>query len=183
MVNISDFMRQDHKRLDVILKDFDSVFRFAEFKIGLQRHIVREEEILFPLFEEKTGINPVRNSCGVLDPAGIIFKAATHAVSPVREISLTGQAAGIISNGIKNEGPTEVMRAEHREIKGFLERIHDNISDKEAKKGLIEVLTAHNEKEETILYPWIEKSLTKEESETAFQKMESLPPEKYNKSR
>lgn len=29
---------------------------FKEFKIGLQRHIVWEEELLFPLWEEKTGM-------------------------------------------------------------------------------------------------------------------------------
>ncbi len=30
---------------------------FKEFKRGLERHIVWEEEILFPLFESKTGIH------------------------------------------------------------------------------------------------------------------------------
>ncbi len=34
----------------------DSKEAFKEFKIGLQQHIVWEEELLFPMWEEKTGM-------------------------------------------------------------------------------------------------------------------------------
>jgi iron-sulfur cluster repair protein YtfE (RIC family) len=86
---ISIYYETDHDRLDDLFKNFQQLKRsdfskakqfFKEFKIGLQRHIIWEEEILFPLFEEKTGL--------------------------------------------KNGGPTEVMRLEHRQIKTHLETIH-----------------------------------------------------------
>lgn len=62
---ILEFFQKDHERLDRLFQQFQelkssSPFKaeevFREFKQGLQRHIVWEEEILFPVFEEKTGI-------------------------------------------------------------------------------------------------------------------------------
>ena len=62
---ITTFYEKDHDRLDELFKTFQTVKRsdfpkakeaFKEFKIGLQRHIVWEEELLFPIWEEKTGI-------------------------------------------------------------------------------------------------------------------------------
>lgn len=63
---ISAFFEQDHDRLDGLFKSFQSLKRsdfakakeaFKEFKFGLQRHIVWEEDLLFPLWEEKTGMS------------------------------------------------------------------------------------------------------------------------------
>jgi iron-sulfur cluster repair protein YtfE (RIC family) len=150
MKTILQFMGEDHDRLDAIFKEFSEAKRsdarraksfFHEFKTGLQRHIVWEEEILFPLFESKTGM--------------------------------------------ENDGPTAVMREEHKQIRGFLERIHENLqsdsaSTEDAENGLIGVLTDHNNKEEGILYPWIDQSVSEEEKAEVFAKIENLPPEKYS---
>jgi len=65
MQTIFDFMSKDHDRLDGIFKEFQKASHsgpaeakklFSEFSFGLKRHIVWEEEILFPLFEERTGM-------------------------------------------------------------------------------------------------------------------------------
>jgi regulator of cell morphogenesis and NO signaling len=62
---ITAFYEQDHDRLDELFKTFQQMKRsdflkakeaFKEFKYGLQRHIVWEEDILFPLWEKETGI-------------------------------------------------------------------------------------------------------------------------------
>ena len=62
---ITALYEKDHDRLDELFKTFQtskrSDFRkakeaFKEFKVGLQRHIVWEEELLFPMWEEKTGM-------------------------------------------------------------------------------------------------------------------------------
>lgn len=62
---ITAFYEKDHDRLDELFKTFQAVKRsdfakakdaFKEFKLGLQRHIVWEEELLFPMWEEKTGM-------------------------------------------------------------------------------------------------------------------------------
>lgn len=62
---ITAFYAEDHDRLDELFKIFQASKRsnfvkakeaFKEFKVGLQRHIVWEEELLFPMWEEKTGM-------------------------------------------------------------------------------------------------------------------------------
>lgn len=64
MQTINEHYTQDHERLDELfyqfqkLKSADPVRaknHFAEFKSGLEQHIVWEEEILFPSFETKFG--------------------------------------------------------------------------------------------------------------------------------
>lgn len=148
-MNIFEFMAKDHDRLDKIFVDFRGQKEienarplFHEFKTGLQRHIIWEEDILFPIFESKTGMY--------------------------------------------DAGPTAVMRMEHRQIKDYLERIHTKVRNAEKgieglASGLVAVLTDHNNKEENILYPWIDQSLTEKELKEVFTKMENIPPERYNK--
>jgi iron-sulfur cluster repair protein YtfE (RIC family) len=62
---ITCFFQQDHERLDALFRQFQELKRsdsakaaeaFKEFKFGLQRHIVWEEELLFPRWEQATGI-------------------------------------------------------------------------------------------------------------------------------
>ncbi len=64
---LTDFFQTDHRRLDAIFDRFKDDIRvqkfeeaaatFREFRLGLTRHIKAEEEILFPVFEEKTGMH------------------------------------------------------------------------------------------------------------------------------
>jgi len=139
----------DHDRLDALFDEFARLRRsdfarakevFKEFKFGLQRHIIWEESILFPLFEQRTGMH--------------------------------------------QRGPTEVMRIEHRRIGDCLEAIHQKVkaqdpnSDRE-ELALLEALTVHNEKEETILYPALDRLLSDEEKTAAFEAMEKVPEEAY----
>ncbi|NOS79162.1 MAG: hemerythrin domain-containing protein [Nitrospira sp.] len=62
---ISTMFDEDHERLDALFKSFQTLKRtdfpkaksaFLEFKAGLQRHVVWEEDILFPLWERKSGM-------------------------------------------------------------------------------------------------------------------------------
>jgi len=64
-MTISAFMCEDHGRLDGLFHQFKTTKNkdlekakqfFSSFSRGLQRHIVWEEEILFPLLEERTGV-------------------------------------------------------------------------------------------------------------------------------
>ena len=63
---VSAFFEQDHDRLDEWFRTFQQLKRsdfakakdaFKEFEVGLQRHIVWEEDLLFPLWEEKTDMS------------------------------------------------------------------------------------------------------------------------------
>lgn len=134
---VFEFMAKDHDRLDGLFKEFqrfqnDDPARaknaFRSFHEGLFRHIVWEEELLFPLFESR--------------------------------MQLSG-------------GPTEVMRMEHGQIKGYVERI---LSDQEEDSGQVVewlemVLCGHNEKEENILYPWIDQSVPEKDRLSVLEKM------------
>ena len=145
MNEITPFMANDHDRLDGIFQQFQNVKTselkkaselFSDFRAGLERHIVWEEEILFPLFETRTGMH--------------------------------------------DTGPTAVMRMEHRQIKGYVELIQKSISAGDAKtdeleQGLVGVLTSHNNKEESILYPWIDNSISDEERRESLKKMKEIP--------
>ncbi len=60
--SINQHYTEDHQRLDDLFHEFRELKTtdrrrgeklFHEFKAGLERHIVWEEEILFPAFEEK----------------------------------------------------------------------------------------------------------------------------------
>lgn len=134
---IFEFMSRDHDRLDAIFKEClaapDAARAgdlFARFDAGLRAHIVWEEEMLFPPFEEKTGM--------------------------------------------RDSGPTAVMRMEHRQIKQLLQTIGEAVGERspaEAVSALIEVLTEHNEKEENILYPWLDESLSREEASTVLDRI------------
>ena len=146
---ISTYYEADHDRLDELFKSFQRLKRvdyaqakpyFREFKFGLQRHIIWEEEILFPLFEQKTGIT--------------------------------------------NGGPTFVMRQEHQLIGKHLEAIHDKVrvmdpDSDEDEQALLNVLFAHNQKEEQILYPMIDQAVRGDERVKVFETMHSLPEERY----
>lgn len=62
---IYSFFQADHQRLDTLYKSFKQSFEkdlvaakqfFKDFKEGLFRHIEWEEDLLFPVFEMKTGM-------------------------------------------------------------------------------------------------------------------------------
>lgn len=63
--SISDFFEKDHDRIDVLFRDYlklkhlnfaEAKKNFVAFKHGLEKHIAREKDILFPVFQRKTGI-------------------------------------------------------------------------------------------------------------------------------
>ena len=129
--SVSELLGSDHRRLDAILADAKrglaagdvagAAARFAAFREGLERHIVAEEEVLFPAFE-----------------------------------ALTGLSGG---------GPTQVMRAEHAELRRLLDELAASLArgGDEERTSLFGVLSglirAHNGKEERILYPMTDQAL------------------------
>jgi iron-sulfur cluster repair protein YtfE (RIC family) len=147
--SIQSAFATDHDRLDGLFTDFQhwkwsdyprAKACFKEFKFGLQRHIVWEESILFPLFEQKTGM--------------------------------------------VQSGPTVVMRAEHRLIGDWLEAIHKKVQKQDPnsdveEQALLEALAAHNQKEEIVLYPALDRLLSDEEKTVAFTAIEQVPEEAY----
>ncbi len=147
MKSISEFMEQDHNRLDDLFNNFKELKIsdenkakeiFAEFKSNLEKHINWEEEFLFPLFERKTGMF--------------------------------------------NSGPTAVMKIEHKNIKDLLRQISEKLisgsmQTDELDKTLVTFLSSHNQKEENILYPMIDKSFNETEVKEFYENIKNFSPE------
>jgi regulator of cell morphogenesis and NO signaling len=140
---IEKFFTADHGRLDSLLDAFvyhlsadipKACEYFHLFKEGLLQHIEWEENILFKIFEEKTG---------------------------------------------NNEGPTKVMRYEHTQIKSSLEKIASFSADEadfiEHIEQLKVLLHAHNQKEEQILYPMIQRCCQEHELSKIFLQIGKSP--------
>lgn len=145
MQSVREHFEKDHDRLDGLLGAFqrmkladfpEAKTNFKGFLFGLTRHIRWEEEVLFPLFERKTGMH--------------------------------------------DSGPTEVMRQEHVLIKERLDILHAKVRagnpdcDLEVA-ALIDVLKAHNIKEERILYPAIDHGLEAGELAAVEKALEAIP--------
>lgn len=64
--SVTEYLQGDHRRLDAIVPEVrrlttagsfaEAIERFAELTCGLDRHIDLEEQILFPTFEQMTGM-------------------------------------------------------------------------------------------------------------------------------
>jgi iron-sulfur cluster repair protein YtfE (RIC family) len=145
MTTILEFMSIDHDRLDNKIRTYSAdklvdIERaesiFLSFKNELERHIIWEEDILFPVFERKTGI--------------------------------------------KDGGPTSVMRTEHIQIKNHLQEIKKKLHAKKIQNpckeevALLEVLESHNQKEENILYPGIDNLTSEQEKELMIKEMSAI---------
>jgi iron-sulfur cluster repair protein YtfE (RIC family) len=139
--SINQHYSEDHQRLDDLFHEFTSLKgsdpraaekSFGAFKAGLERHIVWEEEILFPAFEKKFGH----------------FQG----------------------------GPTAVMRLEHREIRKCLDAIgrklaEQNFDTDEEEATFVPLLCVHNQKEEGILYPMMDRMFSEQERAAMFLEM------------
>lgn len=86
------------------------------------------------------------------------------------------------STGMRDGGPTTVMRWEHTMIKDLLLKICDALAqDRKASKadvqGLHGLLQMHNHKEENILYPALDSMIGPEERGRLFAEMENYRSE------
>ena len=128
---INSFMAAHHKECDELFAQAEQAVsegdwegglsRWQAFADELEKHFTREEQILFPEFEQATG--------------------------------MTG-------------GPTQMMRMEHEQMRSLVNEINKagTARDMDQFLGLSESLMVtmqqHNMKEEQILYPMTDQSLT-----------------------
>jgi iron-sulfur cluster repair protein YtfE (RIC family) len=76
-------------------------------------------------------------------------------------------------------GPTVVMRAEHRKIEEALQRLDDCVRDEnpdcdEDEARLVEILQAHNFKEERVVYPMVDRMLGTAAKEALLHRIRAL---------
>jgi hemerythrin-like domain-containing protein len=130
MTSIRDTMELHHKHCDEEFAAAEEAVQrgdwgiaataFANFAGDLEAHFSAEETVLFPAYENRTGMS---------------------------------------------EGPTEVMRTEHAQMRGLLQQMEQGLKarDSDAFAGSAETLLIlmqqHNMKEEHILYPMCDQAL------------------------
>jgi len=138
---INEFMAEDHKRLDDLLRNFQRTKSqdqsrarelFHEFRILLLRHLHWEEQILLPTIEAR--------QCMHMPGPSTITRLEHQQIKELLETAYD-----------------HVVRQQ---------RWADPL-----EKQLVEMLEAHTKEEERILYPWIDLSLSEEEKEEALEKM------------
>ena len=130
MSTLTDLLTHDHRQCDAAFASIEHHLRqpdwaavdnaLAAFGRALESHFGAEEEILFPRFEEATGMT---------------------------------------------QGPTAVMREEHREMRAALARMAAALAAHDAEEyggeaeTLLILMQQHNMKEENILYPLCDRHL------------------------
>ncbi len=127
----AQYFTQDHRDCDALWAELEAAIQdrdaakagpaWKAFDHAMRRHFSMEEEVLFPAFEQVTGMT---------------------------------------------QGPTQVMRIEHRQMRGLLDQMATAAAagdlDGVAEHGdtLLMVEQQHNVKEENVLYPMAEDHLT-----------------------
>jgi hemerythrin-like domain-containing protein len=117
-------MAADHRRCDSLFSAAEELISkrdwaaggtgFKAFRATMERHLAKEEEALFPAYEQRTG---------------------------------------------QMMGPTQIMRAEHAQMRQLLFELESAVSqqDRDRYLGLSEtlmmIMQQHNMKEENMLYP------------------------------
>jgi hemerythrin-like domain-containing protein len=127
-----EFFTLDHRRCDSSWVEVEAAAEAGDadavkeswrtFQSGLLKHLRMEEDVLFPAFEQATGMT--------------------------------------------DGGPTFVMRSEHDQMRGLLEQMdaaaagddHQELVD--LGDTLLMLIQQHNQKEENMLYPMAERSLS-----------------------
>jgi hemerythrin-like domain-containing protein len=144
-MNISQFMTNEHRACDTTFAEAEQAAAngdweaaekaFLAFSNETLTHFKREEDELFPIFEEQTG---------------------------------------------STEGPTQVMRYEHEQVKGLIGKLAEAMEaqDKDAYLSLCEsmmiLLQQHNMKEEQMHYAMCERLLPPDVKETTLEKMKQV---------
>ena len=140
--SVTAYLGWDHDRLEDALRSVSTAVGkgwlrearagYEAFEPGLLRHFRIEEELLFPVFEARSGL----------------------------------------------DGPTSVMRDEHRQVRTVLDRMRRALEESDAR-GYVDglclfqsMLSGHNAREEHILYPALDRLLLAPECERLLERLQ-----------
>jgi len=142
---ISDYMKIDHRDCDALFAEaeksvIDGDFaqahsQFLVFSEGTLQHFNKEEQALFPTFEQVTG---------------------------------------------NSDGPTSMMRFEHEQMRGLLDKMTDAVKqqDKDAFLSVAEsmmiMMQQHNMKEEQMLYTMCDRMIPADLKQQTLDTMQAM---------
>ena len=144
-MTISDYMKPEHRACDSLFAEAEGAMIngnfeaaetfFTEFSDETLRHFHKEESVLFPTFEEVTGMR---------------------------------------------QGPTEMMRHEHEQMRELISRLGKAMQDKDkdtylaVAEPLMILMQQHNMKEEQMLYAMCDRSIPDEGKTDTISQMNQL---------
>ncbi len=139
MTTISEFMCMDHDRLDNMFGRYkapnlagkDRVRRlFLDFETALQMHIVWEEDILFPVFEQETGMHDA-------GPTAVMRMEHRHIKKLLEQIDeklLAGELSGIENAEIEL---LDILESHNQKEENILYPAIDNLTTEREKKQAV----------------------------------------------
>ncbi|ACL66996.1 Hemerythrin HHE cation binding domain protein [Anaeromyxobacter dehalogenans 2CP-1] len=145
--SVTGYLEADHRRLDAILPEVerlaaageyrDAARRFAEFTSGLDRHIDAEEQVLFPTFEDATGM--------ASGPTQVMRMEHVQIRERMREAagSLDREDAGGLAAAVG--GLTQVLSVHNMKEEHMLYPMSDRAVQGEAHRQLVQRLRAVTE--------------------------------------
>jgi regulator of cell morphogenesis and NO signaling len=143
MTTIFEFMSVDHDRLDEIFEGFKKLSEddidgarklFPEFKTGLVQHIGWEEEILFPIFEQKTGMHDT-------GPTAVMRMEHGHIKNFLAEIGEKVLAGELKDVDKAETGLLEVLGPHNEKEENILYPAIDNLTSEQEKAAMIARMT------------------------------------------
>lgn len=172
MTDLAALMSQDHDWLTAVFADFrksaggEAWKLFSQFESGLRAHIDKEEQILFPPFEERTG------TCAS-GPTAIMrveHEQIKQLLQSIRQEIDRGRRRGY-------------MRVpETGRMQAFIVDETDRDAVNKSVKQLADVLHPHHHKEEEIVYLWLQRTSTEAERVVLAERMQSPPPGRDGRS-
>ncbi len=139
MTTISEFMCLDHDRLDNLFGDYKApnltdingaLGLFLDFEAGLQMHIIWEEDILFPIFEQETGMHDS-------GPTAVMRMEHRHIkkfLGQIGEKLRTGELSGIDQAEIEL---LDILDSHNRKEENILYPAIDNLTTEREKEQAV----------------------------------------------
>ncbi len=140
---IFEFMSVDHDRLDDTFKEFKKLNKndmngaktvFLDFKARLHKHIAWEEDILFPIFEQATGMH----NAGPTAVMRMEHRQIKDFLEEIGEKVLAGELEGIDEAEI---GLLEVLGSHNEKEETILYPAIDNLTSEQEKEKAITRMT------------------------------------------
>ena len=146
--SVTAYLQADHKRLDGLMNitrasveagDMEGATRyFSEFRAGLMRHIKIEEGLVFPEFEDATGLERSTGPTGVMrhEHAEII-----RLLDLIRDLFSGEQAIAVEFERLRG-ALVAVLRAHNEKEERIVYPMTDRMVPQERLQGLLEGMRA-----------------------------------------
>lgn len=140
---IFEFMSVDHDRLDNTFEEFKKLNKtdmkgakavFLDFKAGLHKHIAWEEDILFPIFEQGTGMHDT----GPTAVMRMEHRQIEELLEEIGEKVLAGELDGIDEAEV---GLLDVLGSHNEKEETILYPAIDNLTSEQEKEKAITRMT------------------------------------------